>query len=145
VASGVESEVRDETRTCQKNDCDNDVHGYKSSNFAMADSMRAIQGCQAFKLARQLGIRWTIPGGEVTVDFGLERFAAEPRRVDEALRMLDQLPLAGGSSGRFGISERRIARMNAQVLTYLELHSIDFLKESGTGRMIVRRVSLDAA
>jgi len=40
VASGVEGEVRDEARTSQENDCDNDVHGYSSSNFAMADSMR---------------------------------------------------------------------------------------------------------
>ncbi len=40
VPSGVESEVRYETCTSQKNDCDNDVHGYSSSNFAMADSMR---------------------------------------------------------------------------------------------------------
>ena len=40
VASGVESEVRDETCTSQENDCDNDVHGYSSSKFAMADSIR---------------------------------------------------------------------------------------------------------
>jgi len=40
VASGVEGEVRDEACTSQQNNCDNDVHGYSSSNFAMADSMR---------------------------------------------------------------------------------------------------------
>lgn len=40
VASRVESEVRDEACTSQQNNCDNDVHGYNSSNFAMADSIR---------------------------------------------------------------------------------------------------------
>jgi hypothetical protein len=40
VPRGVEGKVRDEACASQQNDCDNDVHGYSSSNFAMAASMR---------------------------------------------------------------------------------------------------------
>lgn len=40
VPRGVEGEVRNEAYTSQQNQCDNNVHGYSSSNFAMADLMR---------------------------------------------------------------------------------------------------------
>ena len=40
VLGGVEREIGDETRSGEKDDRNNDSHGYSSSNFAMADSMR---------------------------------------------------------------------------------------------------------
>jgi hypothetical protein len=40
VASGIERQKRDESCTSQKNSRNNDVHGYSSSNFAMAPWIR---------------------------------------------------------------------------------------------------------
>jgi hypothetical protein len=40
MPGGVERKVGDETGSGEKNDCNNDSHGYSSSNFAMLASIR---------------------------------------------------------------------------------------------------------